>query len=112
MKMGEKGKTIRLGILGLGCRGYGQTELLAAMPDIQVRAVYDPYPDRMEKMIRRLRDMVSWSTVQAESEEKLLSRDDIDAVVIMTDWESHIRLAIRAMELGKHAPPSVREQAA
>ncbi|MBR4333924.1 MAG: Gfo/Idh/MocA family oxidoreductase, partial [Clostridia bacterium] len=103
VKMGEAGKTVRLGVLGLGCRGYEQTSLLASMPDIRIQAVYDPYPDRMERMVKRLNELVSWPTETAESEESLLQRDDIDAVIIMTDWESHIRLAIRAMELGKHA---------
>ena len=103
VKMGEAGKTVRLGVLGLGCRGYEQTSLLASMPDIRIQAVYDPYPDRMEQMVKRLNELVSWPTETAESEESLLQRDDIDAVIIMTDWESHIRLAIRAMELGKHA---------
>lgn len=101
--MGDAGKTVRLGILGLGNRGFEQTNLLSSMPDVLIQAVYDPYPDRMERMTRALSDRVAYPTAQAASEEDLLSREDIDAVVVMTDWESHIRLAIRAMEMGKHA---------
>lgn len=103
MKMGEKGKTVRLGILGLGSRGFEQTALLASMPDVQIRAVYDPWPDRIERMIKKLSALVSDPVIAADSEESLLAREDVDAAVIMTDWESHIRLAIRAMEMGKHA---------
>ena len=68
MKMGEAGKTVRLGILGLGCRGYEQTALLASMPDIRIQAIYDPYPDRMDRMVNRLSNLVSWPTEKAESE--------------------------------------------
>ena len=107
MKMGEPGRTIRLGILGLGNRGYEQTLLLSSMPDVRIQAVYDPYPDRMERIARALAGRVAYPTFQADSEDQLLAREDLDAAVIMTDWESHIRLAIRAMEMGKHAAMEV-----
>ncbi len=35
--------------------------------------------------------------------EKMVDRDDIDAVYIATPWEWHVPMAIRAMERGKHA---------
>lgn len=35
--------------------------------------------------------------------EKMLDRDDIDAVYIATPWEWHVPMALRAMERGKHA---------
>ena len=49
MKMGEKGATVRLGIIGLGGRGLGQTETLIQMPDVEVVCVCDVYEDRVEK---------------------------------------------------------------
>ena len=39
MKFGEVGRTIRLGIIGFGWRGYGQTETLLEMPDVEICAV-------------------------------------------------------------------------
>ena len=48
MKFGEVGRTIRLGIIGFGWRGYGQTETLLEMPDVEICAVCDVYPDRVE----------------------------------------------------------------
>ncbi len=59
MKMGEAGKEVNLGILGLGGRGTGQTMLLASMPDVHIRAVFDPYPDRVENALKKLNDAVS-----------------------------------------------------
>ena len=48
MKMGESGRTIRLGIVGLAGRGLGQMQTLLDMPDVRVAAVCDVYPDRVE----------------------------------------------------------------
>ncbi len=48
MKFGEINRTIRLGIIGFGWRGYGQTETLLEMPDVEITAVCDVYPDRVE----------------------------------------------------------------
>ena len=35
MSMGEVGRTVRLGIIGLGGRGMGQTETLLQMKDVE-----------------------------------------------------------------------------
>jgi hypothetical protein len=35
--------------------------------------------------------------------EKMVEREDIDAVYIATPWEWHVPMAVRAMERGKHA---------
>ena len=80
MKMGEVGKTVSVGVLGLGHRGYGQTALLASMPDVRIQAVYDPYPDRVQRMLNRLAELVSYPVDAAESDQKLLEREDLDAV--------------------------------
>ena len=56
MKFGEINRTIRLGIIGFGWRGYGQTETLLEMPDVEITAVCDVYPDRVElgrEMVKR-----------------------------------------------------------
>ncbi len=107
MKMGEAGKEVNLGILGLGGRGTGQTMLLASMPDVHIRAVFDPYPDRVENALKKLNDAVSYPVCGAESAQSLIERGDIDAVIIMSDWETHIDLAVRAMKAGKHAAMEV-----
>ena len=49
MKLNEFGKTVRLGILGLGGRGIGQMKVLLDMDDVEVTAVCDVYEDRVEQ---------------------------------------------------------------
>ena len=48
MKLNQFGDTVRLAILGLGCRGVGQMKVLLDMPDVQIAAVCDAYADRVE----------------------------------------------------------------
>ncbi|MBR4427886.1 MAG: gfo/Idh/MocA family oxidoreductase, partial [Clostridia bacterium] len=58
MRMGVKGETVRLGIIGFGGRGMGQTETLLQMEDVQVAAVCDVYEDRVQKaqeLVKRYR---------------------------------------------------------
>lgn len=107
MKMGEPGRLVRLGILGLGARGYEQTKLLASMPDVRIAAVYDVHADRTDRMAAWLKEHVRYPVIPARTEQEVICRGDVDAVVIMTDWETHIRLAVDAMNAGKHVAMEV-----
>ena len=44
----EEGRKLRMGVVGLGGRGYGQTSLLLDMADVDIVAVCDVYADRTE----------------------------------------------------------------
>ena len=107
MKMGEKGATVRLGIIGLGGRGCGQTETLIQMPDVEVVAVCDVYPDRVEKG----RELVyKHRGVYPDGEtdfRRVLARGDVDAVCVFTSWETHIDICVQAMRAGKRVATEV-----
>ncbi|MDO5435783.1 MAG: Gfo/Idh/MocA family oxidoreductase [Clostridia bacterium] len=103
MKMGVPGKTVSVGIIGLGCRGFDQTKLLASMPDVSIRVVCDQYADRVEKTLEMLNE-VSGGKAPAQgctNAREVMERSDIEAVIIMTGWETHIDLAVQAMRAGK-----------
>ena len=36
MKMGQAGRTVRMGIIGLGGRGISQMKVLLSMPDVEI----------------------------------------------------------------------------
>ena len=42
MNLNQFGETVRLGVLGLGCRGYSQLKVLLDMPDVEITAVSEP----------------------------------------------------------------------
>ncbi len=95
---------VRVAAVGIGGRGYGILDgLLVHMDNLTVTAVCDLYEDRVQA--------AEDSVVRAYGEEhrpfgtvdyrEIMTRDDVDAVIIMSAWESHIPIAICAMEHGK-----------
>lgn len=100
MKLGTFGRTVHIGVIGLGHRGYEQLKLLASMKDVAVKAVSDVYPDRVKRALDYLSEKGLPAPFASEKAEDVLNRKDIEAVVIMTDWENHIPLAIAAIKNG------------
>ena len=101
MKFTDVNRTIRLGVIGLGGRGYGQTETLLDMPDVEIAAVCDKYQDRTDagvELVKRRRGTGCFGTTDYRQINRM---EGLDAVVIMTDWELHARIAIDAMRCGK-----------
>lgn len=107
MKLGEKGKTVRLGVIGLGGRGMSQTDTLLQMPDVEIVAVCDVYDDRVQKG----QDLVFEKRgVRPDGEtdyKKVLARPDIDAICVFTSWETHIDICVQAMRAGKKVATEV-----
>ena len=92
------GRTISLGIIGLGNRGHPQLRLLAEMPDVRILAVCDVYEDRVQRALSALAGTHSADATGFTDAEKMMDLvDGMEAVVIMTSWETHIPLAIEAM---------------
>ena len=101
MKMGEKGKTVRLGIIGLGGRGRGQTETLIQMPDVEVVAVCDVYQDRIERAQELIEKHRGVRPDGETDYRRVIERSDVDAICVFTSWETHIEIAVQAMRAGK-----------
>ncbi|MBR4236530.1 MAG: Gfo/Idh/MocA family oxidoreductase [Clostridia bacterium] len=105
--MGEKGETVRLGIIGLGGRGRGQTETLLQMPDVEVSAVCDEYADRAEKGQELVRKYRPYTPAAETDYRKVIERNDVDAVMVFTSWETHIKICTDAMRAGKRVATEV-----
>lgn len=107
-EMGIAGRPVRIGIIGLGGRGQGQLETLLGMSDVVVPVVCDNYPDRVEQGRKRVaakRDGVMPEGTTNYRE--VAARDDLDAVVVMTSWTSHIKIAIECLNRGKRVAMEV-----
>jgi len=48
MSMGDLGRKVRFGVIGLGGRGQGQLSCILQMEDVDIAAVCDIYPDRAQ----------------------------------------------------------------
>lgn len=101
MKLNYFGQTVRLAILGLGNRGVGQMKTLLEMKDVDVTSVCDGYSDRAEHAAKIVADARGHRPFVTTDPVEAMDRADVDAVVIMTSWETHVPLAIKAMQLGK-----------
>ncbi len=97
----EGGPVIGIGVLGLGSVFWSsyrpQIERLDRAGRVQLRAVYDVDERRRRDVAERL-----GLADDSPSEEALIERDDVDLVMVLTSMPAHGRLAIAAMEAGKH----------
>ncbi len=97
MELHENGRLLNIGVVGFGNRALEQVRLLKTMQDIRILAVCDKYEDRA-KAAGEFVPGAAWSTDYRD----MLKMDEIEAVIIITDWLTHIPIAIDAMKAGKH----------
>lgn len=95
-------KTIKLAFVGMGRRGPGQMEnVLKNFQEVDVVAVCDVYPDRVENAQRIVKEIRGTDCKGYTDYKELLKNDEIEAVVVTASWEDHIKIAVDAMKAGK-----------
>lgn len=103
--------TVRVGIIGLGMRGYSAVERLNKVPGAKVVAICDIEPERVERS-QQIFDRAGQPRVagyggKEDSWKELVERPDLDLIYIVTDWKNHAPMAVYAMEQGKHTAVEV-----
>ncbi len=96
---------LKVGIIGLGCRGYVITDgILAAMckDDLEIKVVCDQFADRVKRTADTLERKTGYRPDEETDYKAVIARDDITAVIIMTSWRTHLPMAIEAMAAGKY----------
>ena len=98
--------TVRVGIIGLGMRGYSAVERLTKVPGAKVVAICDIDMPKVEKSLK-IFDNAGIPRAAAyggaeDSWKQLVERPDLDLIYIVTDWNHHAPMALYAMEQGKH----------
>ena len=101
MRLNHFGETVRLAVIGLGCRGVSQMRTLLEMPDVDVTAVCDVYEDRTEQGARMVEEARGKRPFASTDADACMNRENVDAVIIMTSWETHIPLCLKALQYGK-----------
>lgn len=104
-------ETVRVGFIGLGMRGPGAVERFTHIPGTKVNALCDIRPERVEvaqKILEKanLPKAAGYSGSE-DAWKQLCDREDIDLVYIVTDWKTHVPMALYAMEKGKHVAVEV-----
>lgn len=97
--------TVRIGYIGLGARGLhcllGQLFPMTKK-DVAVTAVCDVRESALEKARDEIAKLTASEIFTTTDYRELIAREDVDAVVVMTDWYSHFEIAVAAMKAGKH----------
>ncbi len=102
-----KREPIRVGVVGTGNRGCSLLSTLIHVKGVTFPALCDINVDHLN----RAKDIVKKAglpepELYSKDEhvfEKLMARDDLDAVIIATYWQWHTPMAVCAMKNGKYA---------
>ena len=103
-------ETVRVGFVGLGMRGPGAVERFTHLDAVEIKALCDLYPERVDsaQAILARRGFPEAAAYSGEEGWKqLCERGDIDLVYIVTPWQKHVPMAVYAMKQGKHVAVEV-----
>ena len=99
---------VRIGFIGLGVRGAGyHLKNFLKMEGVEVKALCDIDQRSLDESLNYVTSLglpkPATYTGSDHAYRDMLSRQDIDIVIISTPWRWHAPMAIEAMESGKHA---------
>src|SRR6267142_6608688 len=103
-------ETVRIGFTGLGNRGPAAVNRMSKIDGVEIKALCDLRPDKANGAKKLLENTSHRPTVYTGNEnewKKVCERNDIDLIYIATPWSLHTRMAVYAMEHGKHAASEV-----
>jgi predicted dehydrogenase len=102
---------VRIGLIGLGMRGADTLERLLEVDGVEITAICDVLPDRVEKCKKVVKDKGRKEPAGYSNGEddwmNLCKRDDVDLVYSCTPWYLHTPACLFAMKQGKHAATEV-----
>ncbi|RRA49567.1 Gfo/Idh/MocA family protein [Acidipila sp. EB88] len=90
-------KPLRLGVIGAGSRGQEDMRQFLRVPGVSISAICDIYPSRTEQV----RQLVGHDVPATTSYAELLSRHDVDAVLIASPVGCHAEHIIAAARSGR-----------
>lgn len=101
---------VRIGVIGLGQRGSGAVERLSYIDGVEITALCDKFPERVEKAQKTLAKTGRPAAIAYSGEEgwkALCDSNNCDLIYTPTPWYMHTPIALRAMKNGKHVAVEV-----
>ena len=89
---------IRVGLIGAGARGVGLAGMIKNMQGIEIAACCDILPQNLEKGL----SLAAKGAKGYSDYRKLLEDKNLDAVIIATPLFLHYKMAVDALDAGKH----------
>ena len=100
-------KRVRVGFVGIGHRGTSAVHRVSMLPGVDIVALCDRVPARVESSLEWLRErkypIVPRAYVGDEAYKELCDFGDCDVVYCVTPWALHHPVAMRALQGGKVA---------
>ena len=104
-------KAVRIGLVGVGNRGYGHVRTLLDVPGVEIPAICDINEANLGRSIAYVekngRKKPEGYSSGPEDFRRMVARDDLDAVLTATPWEWHTPVCVAAMKAGKYAATEV-----
>lgn len=94
-------KAIKIGFIGLGCRGLSLLRDVVLKQGEQVTAVCDVYEDRTQEGAEAVVNAGQQKPAAYSDYHEMIRDDNVNTVIIATAWESHVEIALEAMYAGK-----------
>ena len=96
---------VRIGIIGTGNRGSHHAETISRISDVEIKAAADVLPERFKRIKKNLEKTIHKPEYYSGSEDvwkEMCERKDLDLILITTPTYMHAKMAVYAMEQGKH----------
>ena len=101
---------VRIALIGLGQRGMKTLERYAYIQGASIICIADINAQKLEQANQKLvatHRQKARTYCGTEAWREICKQDDIDLVYICTDWSTHCKIAVTAMESGKHVAVEV-----
>ena len=90
--------TLNIGIIGTGDRGTGLSANINSIKNFNILGCCDTLPFRLENGLKAAKGTAKGYT----DYRKLLDNKDIDAILVSTPFSTHSKIAMDALDAGKH----------
>ena len=97
-------KKVRIGMIGYQFMGKAHSHAYRDLPfyfDLDAEPVLQAIAGRNEAKVKQAAEKMGWQSYETDWR-KLIERDDIDVIDIVTPNNTHAEMAIAAAEAGKH----------
>jgi len=98
---------VKVGVIGLGCRGVDLLHVILACEEADIVAVCDKYEDRIENAKEIIREASGIIPTGYIDYKKLIADEMVEAVIIISSWDMHTRMAVESMKAGKYTAVEV-----
>lgn len=95
-------KKTKIGVIGLGERGYVLAQILLSLPQAQLAAISDLYPERMQCLCDIAAEKQQPCPKTYADYHDLLADSEVQGVIIATPILQHVSIAIEAMRTKKY----------